>query len=100
MSWYKKSKSNYDIMQVFSQNADIQPCHVFNNWENTNSSFITEIAYDDASRTLAIRMKNGKEYHYTDVEPEMYTRFLAAGSKGIFFSGNVKDNYKFHILRR
>lgn len=56
------------------------------------SSQVSGVGYDEASKTLAVQFKFGARaiYHYTGVEPQTYADFMAAKSKGVFFKEHIK----------
>ena len=68
------------------------------------STAIYYFDYDHETRTLLVqfwrvRVKNGvvikkwpssKKYLYPNIQPELYFKFLKAGSKGRFFLANIK----------
>ena len=68
------------------------------------STAIYYFSYDHETRTLLVqfwrvRVKNGvvikkwpssKKYLYPNITPELYERFVKAGSKGRFFLANIK----------
>lgn len=61
-----------------------------------NSSNITEIGYDELSRTMEIKFKHGGIYQYSPITPQAYISFLKSESKGKFFHQNIKENKLIH----
>lgn len=60
------------------------------------SNNISHIGYDENARVLKVRFKQGGEYHYSDVPPEVYVNLLTAESIGSHFAKNIrKAGYKF-----
>ena len=57
-----------------------------------DSSNITEVGYDEQSRTLEIAFKNQRVYRYTPVTLEGYNLFLNADSLGSYFYKNIRSN--------
>jgi hypothetical protein len=57
------------------------------------SSVIKRIGYDEETQILAVEFKNNKTYCYADVPKDMFDAFVNAGSIGMFFSENIKDEY-------
>jgi lysyl-tRNA synthetase class 2 len=57
------------------------------------SSALTNVNYDQRSRTLIVRFVTGRVYQYSDVPPEVYQGLLDADSKGAFFNTHVRDRY-------
>lgn len=67
--------------------------------QKVQSSQIEAIGHDAESKTLAIRFKGGAEYHYANVETEMFEAMKLADSVGSFFYKNVKpfkDKYPYY----
>lgn len=58
------------------------------------SSFIKTVGYDEKTKTLEVRFKNGKAYRATDVEPEDHAAFADAESIGNHFN-SLKSKYEF-----
>jgi hypothetical protein len=58
--------------------------------QSVKSSNIASIAYDDASRELEIKFKDGGTYRYADVEPRTHQQMLNASSIGSFFHQHIK----------
>ena len=56
------------------------------------SSNIQEFGYDEDSRTLQIKFKNGGLYNYSPITLQSYLSFLRSPSKGKFFFKNIKNN--------
>lgn len=56
------------------------------------SNQIASVGYDAESKTLALTFTRsaGHIYHYPNVEPELYTGFMASESKGKFFGQHIK----------
>ena len=59
------------------------------------STAITRIEYDALAFTLDVTFVTGNTYTYVDVLREVYARFVAASSKGEFFSEHIRDQYDF-----
>ncbi len=58
------------------------------------SSHISEINYDDTTRNLRVRFKNGSEYEYRDVDYEAAQRFQGARSLGRHFHTFIKPKFR------
>ena len=67
-----------------------------------DSSCVTSIGYDAASRELEIEFReSGDVYSYFDVPLEEYEAFLAAESKGTYLNEIFKlRNYKYRVVTR
>ncbi|MFJ5446993.1 KTSC domain-containing protein [Methylobacillus methanolivorans] len=59
------------------------------------SSNIGSIGYDPESSTLEIEFLNGSIYQYFDVNENVYTDLISAGSVGQYFSANIRGIYRF-----
>lgn len=57
-----------------------------------DSSQVAAVGYDADKKTLAVQFKHGARalYCYPNVEPETHAAFMAAESKGVFFSEHIK----------
>jgi hypothetical protein len=51
--------------------------------------------YDDAERALEIEFPDRDVYRYFDVPPQVWRAFESAPSKGLFFSGEIRDRFAF-----
>ena len=59
------------------------------------SSNVTSVGYDSDVKTLQVEFKNGDTYHYFDVPPDVFERFVTAESAGQFLSKEIKGNYHY-----
>ena len=59
------------------------------------SSNISEIGYDENSRTLEVLFTNGNLYQYFDVPPQIYAELMQAGSVGQYLNANIKGNFRY-----
>ena len=50
-------------------------------------------SYARAAGDLALKLKNGATYIYKGVDNTTFSNFLAASSKGKFFSSNIRDKF-------
>jgi hypothetical protein len=62
------------------------------------SSSISSVGYDAASKTLEVEFHNGSVYRYYDVPQSVYTAWMAAPSKGQFFTYHIRDSFLFSQL--
>ena len=60
-----------------------------------SSSAMRSAGYDNTTRTLEIEFPDGDVYRYLDVPPETWRAFEDAPSKGLFFSGEIRDRFAF-----
>lgn len=61
-------------------------------WVPVDSSVVGSVGYDHETRVLFVRI-GGRYYRYLAVPPEVHAEFLAAPSKGKFFTSRVKPAY-------
>lgn len=57
------------------------------------SSNLEAIGYDPASRTLAVKFKNGTLYHYADVPASVWEGLQGASSAGRFYSAMIRGTF-------
>lgn len=62
------------------------------------STAVRRLSYDHETRTLFVVFVDGDLYAYRDVEPELYTAFMKATSKGGFFARHVRGRYPYAKL--
>jgi KTSC domain len=68
-------------------------------WLLLDSSVLTAAAYRPAKRTLYLLFHSGEVYCYFDFPPQDYCDFLAADSKGQYFSRNIRERFPYKHLR-
>ena len=61
--------------------------------EPVTSSVIAAIGYDRQFRWLEVELKSGGVYLYREVPPRVHQAFMAALSKGSFYSRYIRDDY-------
>ena len=85
MTWYKKAKqlSQEDFDEI-----------VKDRWIPVESSFIEAATYYEPLNILEIKMKNGREYQFNNVPPNIFEAFMKSNSKGRFFNEVIKEKYK------
>ena len=62
------------------------------------SSNITHVGYEPATKEMQITFNSGKTYSYTDVEPEHYQQLINADSIGSHFSKWIRPNYSGKVV--
>lgn len=68
-------------------------------WLPLESSVLSAAAYLPAQRKLYLRFRSGDLYCYFDFPAQQYRDFLAADSKGRYFSSYIRDRFRYqHIL--
>ena len=63
------------------------------------SSNIRAVGYDSTTQILEIEFIESGVYQYMNVPKKMHERFMAAASKGRFFSANIKDKFRTRKVR-
>ena len=59
------------------------------------SSSLAAAGYDPYHHELDIAFRHGGVYRYFNVSPRTYRALLQADSKGQFFTGYIRGNYRF-----
>ena len=59
-----------------------------------NSSNVTAFGWDEATQTLRVEFRGGKQYDYANVPRELYAEFAVAPSKGKFIAGRIKPAFE------
>ena len=67
--------------------------------ERVRSSNIRSVGYDAQEETLEVEFVNGGLYQYFGVAQQLYERFMAAPSKGKFFSAHIRDKFRTKKIR-
>lgn len=57
------------------------------------SSHLDAVGYDEKSKVLRIRFKDGSEWEYYNVLKQVHHRLVNAPSVGVYFNTHIKDNY-------
>jgi len=58
-----------------------------------SSSNIRSIGYDFNSMILEVEFNSGAVYQYNGVPQSEYNSLMNAGSKGAYFSANIRERY-------
>lgn len=58
-----------------------------------DSSVLTAVGYDAATRILVLAFTSGAVYEYAEVPAEEHAALLAAPSAGRFFGARIRDRY-------
>lgn len=59
------------------------------------SSNVQAVAYDLATKLLAVRFSSFECYHYFDVPPERHAALMESGSPGKYFGAQIRPAFKF-----
>jgi hypothetical protein len=68
-------------------------------WKAVESSLFTAAAYRPEARQLYLRFRDGNIYRYFDSTAEMYEAFVAAESKGRYFSSHIRNRFRYDQVR-
>lgn len=63
------------------------------------STAISDIEYDEASRQMRVTFTTGRIYIYIDVPLEEYDAFVSADSRGRHFNLHIRDRHEHRELR-
>jgi hypothetical protein len=63
------------------------------------SSLLAAVGYDPWRHVLEIEFKNGALYQYLAVPEWEYERLLRAESHGAYFNAEIRNRYKFLVIR-
>lgn len=63
-----------------------------------SSSNLASIGYDAGQQVLEIEFLNGSVYSYFGVPEGLFDQLMAAGSRGSFFSQNIRNQFQFERL--
>ena len=69
-------------------------------WVPVKSSVFSAAAYRGDVRQLYLRFGDGDIYRYFDCPVSVYTDFLAAGSKGRYFSQQIRNRFPDELVHR
>lgn len=58
-----------------------------------DSSFITNVSWDENSDSLCIKFNSGTTWVYYDVSQEIYNRLIKSVSVGEYFNKNIRNKY-------
>ncbi len=59
------------------------------------SSTISAVGYDPASKVLEVAFKNGGDYSYFGVSSKTHAEMMSAPSVGKFFASNIRNHFSF-----
>jgi KTSC domain-containing protein len=69
-------------------------------WVLVESTVFSAAAYRADVRQLYLRFADGDIYRYFDCPVSVYTEFLAAESKGRYFSQNIRNRFRDDLVHR
>jgi len=69
-------------------------------WMPVESGLFSSAAYRASVRQLYLRFHDGKIYRFFDCPVTAYTEFVAAASKGKYFSQQIRNHFRYEMVRR
>jgi len=63
------------------------------------SSWIVDLRFSRPSKTLTMRLSNGREFRIPGMTRTTFERWTNAPSKGRFFHTNIKDRYQVNRIK-
>lgn len=69
-------------------------------WLPVESRVFTAAAYRDDARQLYLRFRDGDIYRYFECSASEYGEFLAACSKGEYFSRHIRNQFRHERIHR
>jgi hypothetical protein len=68
-------------------------------WQAVDSSVFAFAAYRREARQLYLKFQDGSIYRYFDCPGDVYEVFLAAESKGRYFSRCIRNSFRYEQVR-
>ena len=69
-------------------------------WVPVDSGLFSSAAYRASARQLYLRFQDGKIYRFFDCPVMVYNEFLGATSQGRYFSQQIRNRFRFELVRR
>jgi hypothetical protein len=69
-------------------------------WMPVESGLFSSAAYRAGVRQLYLRFQDGKIYRFFDCPVTVYNEFVAAASKGRYFSQQIRNHFRYEMVRR
>lgn len=69
-------------------------------WVPVESGLFSSVAYRASVRQLYLRFQDGKIYRFFDCPVTVYNEFVAAKSKGRYFSQQIRNRFRYAMVRR
>ena len=69
-------------------------------WVPVSSGMFDGVLYRAHVQQLYLRFRDGKVYRYFDCPAPVYKGFLAAESKGSYFSQHIRNHYRHELIHR
>lgn len=61
---------------------------------SVTSSNLVSVGYDPKSLTLEVEFHGGSVYQYFDIPEFEHQELMQAGSHGIYFNANIRNDYR------
>jgi hypothetical protein len=68
-------------------------------WMPVESGLFSSAAYRAGVQQLYLRFQDGKIYRFFDCPVTVYNEFVAAASKGRYFSRQIRNRFRYEMLR-
>ncbi len=69
-------------------------------WVPVESGLFSSAAYRASVQQLYVRFQDGKIYRFFDCPVTVYNEFVAAASKGRYFSQQIRNCFRYEMVRR
>ncbi len=69
-------------------------------WTPVESGLFSSVAYRAGVRQLYLRFQDGKIYRFFDCPLAVYNEFVASSSKGRYFSQQIRNRFRYEMVRR
>lgn len=69
-------------------------------WMPVESGLFSSAAYWASARQLYLRFQDGKVYRFFDCPVTVYNEFVTAASKGRYFSQQIRNRFRYEMVRR
>jgi hypothetical protein len=69
-------------------------------WMPVELGLFSSAAYRATVRQLYLRFQDGKIYRFFDCPLTVYNEFVAASSKGRYFSQQIRNRFRYEMVRR
>jgi KTSC domain-containing protein len=69
-------------------------------WRPVESGLFSSAAYRAGVRQLYLRFQDGTIYRFFDCPVTVYNEFVAAASKGRYFSQQIRNHFRYEMVRR
>ena len=68
-------------------------------WMPVESGLFSSAAYRASARQLYLRFQDGKIYRFFDCPVTVYNEYVAATSKGRYFSQKIRNHFRYEMVR-